>query len=371
MSAQRHRPARSATRRRQYALLLLVGLWVGATPAHSAPPASKDWRAALERSRDAGWIEAVVSVSDAEAMRRFATEIAGWRVAHRGAMHRDLERFYLGSRVGGAVIREWLITDASATPGHVRLVAFGRPEAIQIRSAAQAWDTGGILSLMTRSNATAAVYRAAQRLGWSAYNDPVVLELRDAGVTLTNVILRGPDGVNISVYERLSPRMPDEPDLRRLRRPFNAMQSVRDIARARDFYARVLGFELVNGGDFVNDRREPNNFGMPADVVVRHPIPFAILGPRRDGPTQIELVELRGVQGRDLSARAVPPNLGLLALRFPVSHLEDIEQRLAAADWPLARPPTEATLVPYGRIRLLAVRSPDGAWLEFFEVLQE
>jgi catechol 2,3-dioxygenase-like lactoylglutathione lyase family enzyme len=250
-------------------------------------------------------------------------------------------------------------------------VAFARPEAVQIRSAAQPWDTGGLLSLMTRSNATDAVYRAAQRLGWSAYNDPVVLELRDAGVTLTNVILRGPDGVNVSVYERVAPRMPDEADLRRLRRPFNAMQSVRDIARARDFYQRVLGFELVNGGDFVNERREPNNFGMPADVVARHPIPFAIFGPRRDGPTQVELVELRGVQGRDLSARGVPPNLGLLALRFPVNRLAEVERRLAATGWPLERAATEAMLAPYGRVRLLAVRSPDGAWLEFFELLQE
>ncbi len=351
---------------------LLIGAMLGcAPPTVTAGPAARDWRAALERSRDAGWLEAVISVSNAEPMRRFATEVAGWRVAHRGTMARDLERFYLGATSGGAPVREMVITDATATPGHLRLVAFARREARQIRWAAQPWDTGGLLSLMTRSNATDAVYRAAQRLGWSAYNEPVVLELRDSGVTLTNVILRGPDGVNISVYERLAPRLPDEADLRRLRRPFNAMQTVRDIVRARDFYERVLGFELVNGGEFINERRGPNNFGMPADVVARHPIPFAIFGPRRDGPTQIEVVELRGMQGRDLAARAVPPNLGLLALRFPVRKLADTEQRLARAPWPLERPATVATLAPYGRVRMLAVRSPDGTWLEFFETLEE
>jgi catechol 2,3-dioxygenase-like lactoylglutathione lyase family enzyme len=146
---------------------------------------------------------------------------------------------------------------------------------------------------------------------------------------------------------------------------------VRDIARARKFYEQTLGFEVAGSGDFVNARREPNNFGMPANVVATQPIPFAILGPRRDGPTQVELVELRGMEGRDLSARALPPNLGLLALRFPVSELARIEQRLAAAGWPLERAPTVARLTPYGRVRLLAVRSPDGVWLEFFEVLQE
>jgi hypothetical protein len=30
---------------------------------------------------------------------------------------------------------------------------------------------------------------------------------------------------------------------------------------------------------------------------------------------------------------------------------------------------TELILEPYGRVRLAAVRSPDGVWLEFFEVL--
>jgi catechol 2,3-dioxygenase-like lactoylglutathione lyase family enzyme len=350
---------------------LLATLFACAPLGSAVPPSPRDWQVALERARDAGWVEAVVSVSDPAPMRRFATQVAGWQVARRGTMSRDLERFYLGSAAGGTTVREWLFTDATATPGHVRLVAFARPEARLIRPAAQPWDTGGLLSLMTRSNATDAVYRAAERLGWSAYNEPVILELRDAGVTLTNVILRGPDGVNISVYERVAPRMPDDADLRRLRRPFNAMQSVRDIARARAFYEGTLGFEVVNSGDFVNERREPNNFGMPANVVVAYPIPFAILGPRRDGPTQIELVELRGVEGRDLSARARPPSLGLLALRFPVSRLATVEQRLAAAGWPLERAATEATLAPYGRVRLLAVRSPDGAWLEFFEVLQE
>lgn len=351
--------------------ILLRAALLACTPLAAASPPPRAWLAALEQARDAGWIEAVISVSDPAPLQRFATQVAGWQVAGRGRMPSELEQFYLGSAASGTAVREWLITDASRTPGHVRLVAFDRAEAQQIRSAAQPWDTGGLLSLMTRSNATDAVYRAAQRLGWHAYNDPVVLELRDAGVTLTNVILRGPDGVNISVYERIAPRLPDDTDLRRLRRPFNAMQSVRDIARARQFYERTLGFEVIGSGDFVNARREPNNFGMPANVVATHPIPFAILGPRRDGPTQIELVELRGMEGRDLSARVRPPNLGLFALRFPVSRLADVEERLAASGWPLERTPATVRLAPYGRVRLLAVRSPDGAWLEFFEVLQE
>lgn len=321
---------------------------------------------ALESTRDAGWIEAVISVRDPEPMLRFFTDVAGWRVMQRASMDPALADEYLqaGKR---APVREWLVTDATSTPGFVRVVAFAATEPKPIRSAAQPWDTGGLLSLMTRSNDTRSVYNHAQQLGWSAYNDPVLLELRDAGVLLSNVILRGPDGLNISVYERLAPRMPDEPDLRRLRRPFNAMQSVRSIAVARDFYQRVLGFETLNSGEFSLGRREPNNFGMPANVVAAESIPFAILGPRRDGPTQVELVELRGMEGRDLSRDVAPPNLGLFALRFPVSNLSRLEARLRAANWPLARGPAQIRIEPYGNVRWLAVQAPDGAWLEFFE----
>lgn len=322
--------------------------------------------AALADTRDRGWIEAVVSVRDPAPLLRFFDDVAGWHTARRSRMDPALTAEYLRS-ARRRPVGEWLVTDSERTPGFVRLVSFGAADPQPIRSAAQPWDTGGLLSLMTRSNDVRGVYAAAQRLGWSAYNDPVTLELTEARVLLSNVILRGPDGINISVYERLSPRMPDDTDLRRLRRPFNAMQSVRSLATARDFYERVLGFEPLNAGEFSLGRREPNNFGMPANVVAAAAIPFAILGPRRDGPTQVEIVELRGMEGRDLSHAVAPPNLGLFALRFPVSDLAGLEARLRAARWPLARGPARVRIEPYGNVRWLAVQSPDGAWLEFFE----
>jgi len=324
----------------------------------------------LDSALDAGWQEAVLSVRDAPAMLRFLTDVAGWRLQFDGPLPGPVLDFYAGKPAAWPTSpgrREWLVTDAEGKPGFVRLVAFDRPEAVRIRSGAMPWDTGGVLSLMTRSNATASVYRAAQGLGWSSFNDPTLLDMRDSGVQLTNVVLTGPDGIAVSIYERLEPRMPDAPDLRRLRRPFNAMQSVRDLSAARRFYAEVLGFEVVNEGRFTNPRREPNNFGLPANLVAARPMPFAILGPRRTGPTQVELVQFAGVEGRDLASRAVAPNLGVLALRFPVTNLAVIESRLRKAEWPIAAGPAMLEIRPYGLVRLLAVRAPDGAWLEFFE----
>jgi hypothetical protein len=79
------------------------------------------------------------------------------------------------------------------------------------------------------------------------------------------------------------------------------------------------------------------------------------------------MVRFPGVEGRDLAARAQAPNLGILALRFPVSRLDDLQRRLRKAAWPIAVGPAMLHIEPYGRVRMLAVRAPDGAWLEFFE----
>lgn len=367
MPARAARAVRAARTGAAGALAVALGLL--ATVSSAAPPPT---RPDLSRALDAGWQEAVISVRDPAPMLRFAETVAGWRVIYRGALPDSALGFYLpdGRRPISSArrAREWLIGDATATPGLIRLIAFDDARAVEIRGGSMPWDVGGLLSLMTRSNATDDVYRAAQALGWSAFNDPVELNLADSGVKLTNVVLRGPDGVNVAIYERLSPRMPDDADLRRLRRPFNSMQVVRDIERARAFYGGVLGFEILNAGLFANPVRAPNNFGVPGNLVVAHPLPFTILGPRRDGPTQIELIQFPGVEGRDLTPRAVPPNYGLFALRFPVSALARIETALRNANWPVARPPTVVDLPPYGRVRMLAVQAPDGAWLEFFEV---
>lgn len=354
--------------------ILLSGHAMAAPPSPSdaaVAPAALDLTSAI----DSGWQEAVISVSNAQPLLRFFRDIAGWQVGPSRPMPLPTRQFYLGNGLAGSALqslpaasaREWLVTDKAGKPGFIRVVELGSSTARPLRAGAMPWDTGGILSLMTRSNATTRVFDAALAAGWSAVNEPVEFTMTDTGVKLSNVILRGPDGVHISIYERLQPRMPDEPDLQRLRRPFNSMQSVRDIGAARRFYTEVLGFEILNSGDFVNAVRLPNNFAVPANLVVAAPLPFAIMGPRKTGPTQVEVVQLRGVEGRDLAARADPDkNLGIIALRFPVSDLQAVQQRILAAHWPLARSPTELDIVPYGRVTLLAVKSPDGAWLEFF-----
>jgi catechol 2,3-dioxygenase-like lactoylglutathione lyase family enzyme len=338
--------------------LLLASALLANIASRAATP-----RIDLTAATDTGWQEAVIHTAQLDDIERFATDVAGWRVLARTRTHASVAKHY-GAK--DSKPRELLIGDATAQPGIVRVVEWLDPRAISIRATAQPWDTGGIFSLMTRTNDARGVFAAAERHGWLSLNDPV--DFTFGSVQLRNVVVRGPDGIAIAVYERLAPRMPDELDLRKLRRPFNSMQTVRDLAATRDFYVRVLGFAVINSGDFANPRREPNNFGMPADIVADNTLGFAIFAPRDPSPGRVETVQLRGATGRDLAARATANNRGIVSLRFPVSSLERIRTRIEGAGHQLDYAPATLTLHPYGRILMFGVRTPDGALLEFFEV---
>ena len=290
--------------------------------------------------RDAGWAEAVLKVHEPQLLIEFAERVAGWQVS--------------ATPDGG-----WLLHDAAQGVGALRVL---RAAPRTSRPAPyRPWDTGGLFSVMTRSNDLNGAFATATTLGWSVANTPVTLEF--GGVVLANVVLRGASGVNIAIYERLQPRMPDEPDLRKLRRPFNSMQVVRDLPRAKSFYVDLLGFSTLASGRFRAPPGSPNNFGIPAPAADRAALDYMILAPATTGSTQIEVVSFVGVDSRPRRARDLEA-VGLVALRFPVRSLAELRRRLSLASYPYEN--VTILLPPYGEAPGIRVRSPEGAALEFF-----
>ena len=80
------------------------------------------------------------------------------------------------------------------------------------------------------------------------------------------------------------------------------------------------------------------------------------------------MLAFRGVEGRDFSEQAVPPNLGMLALRFPVRGMDAFMRHLKQRDIPLSGGPALLDLQPYGEVRIIGIKAPNGSLLEFFEV---
>ncbi|MEZ5459262.1 MAG: hypothetical protein R3E65_08120 [Steroidobacteraceae bacterium] len=114
-----------------------------------------------------------------------------------------------------------------------------------------------------------------------------------------------------------------------------------------------------------------NNFGMPENFVGRMPKNVIIAAGGDPSPGvfaqgQVELVEWVDFRGGDYAARAVPPNLGIVALRVPVPDAAARAREIVARGGQLWSEPARAAIAPYGEAVLFGVRTPDGALIEFF-----
>ncbi len=307
-----------------------------------------------------GWQEIVLSVSDIERTARFFTEVAGYEIAAEGAAPRELlDQYGLGE---AASARQALLKSSGKTVGWVRLIDFDGVDQSLIRPGAQAWDQGGLFSMMVRSEEAAEVMDAAHARGWSVFNQPQVFEF--GPLTIKNVVVRLPDGINLAVYSRVSPPVEGWDDLEGFSYPFNTMAMVHDIEAERAFFEGGLGFSPFWEGDYIDAAPADTNFAMPDNLADEIPRRTAILQQRPGEDGRVELMEFVGLDGADFSGRAVAPNLGILSVRLPV---DDVEIALAGAIAHGGAPycaPAAMTLAPYGAVRHACVRSPAGIIVE-------
>ncbi len=310
-----------------------------------------------------GWHEAVLCVRDLDRWCAALETLFGWQVTLRGAV--DARLLAAWSLPAGAHGREAMLVNRDDPPRCVRLVQLAGVAQVEIRSGGNHWDTGGFFSLLCYARDVDATFRAAQALGWSAYHDPV--DMHFEGRLLRNVVLRAWDSVAFGLY---TPRVPAAPAAAyaKVGMCFNGQQSVRDIGAARTFYRDVLGWQPWFDGAI---RLGCNNFGIPENFVGKTPqnVVIAAGGRHADGSLvygQVELVEWVELRGQDFAARAMAPNLGILALRVPVMDAPARAQELQQRGVRLLSEPALVELAPYGEVRLFGVQTPDGALIEFF-----
>jgi|GEM_PF-117573 len=308
------------------------------------------------------WREAMLSVRDPQQVARLFIEIGGFEVVAEGHLDpREMTYWQLPGESAG----EFLLLRAPDTDhGFLRFVRFNGVEQTPIRVGARAWDTGGYFSLMMRARGLGAVYADALALGWLAESEPVQFIFPPS--VLGNVVLKGPDGINIALYERLEPPLDEFWQFERLSQPFNAMQMVADVEQANDFFTGVLGMEHFWAGDFLDPEPGPNNFGLPQNLTTEIPRRTRILQPRPGETGRLELMQFAGLDGRELGERAQPPNLGILSVRYPVPDIDVAQARIEAAGGTVWRGPATLDLPPYGAVNMLALRAPDGAIVELF-----
>ena len=314
------------------------------------------------------WQEAVVSVTDLDVTARFFREIGGYETRWRGPVSASaIAAWGLPDTASGEAL---LLGPAGQDSGLLRLVRFddaGRRE--PMRPGARPWDTGCYFSLMIRMKDMQAIYDDAIRLGW--WTETPIVDLEFGASQLKVVIYRGPDGVQVQGYERLSPPLPDAiPPFDRMTRPFNMMQMVRDRDASYAFYTEVLGFDTFYRGEpYLAETPEFMPLGIPVNLTTEIPYRAGIVYPVTGEFGRMETIEIMGLEGRDYADRCVAPNLGILAVRFEVDDADAAASLIAARGGRVDIPPRTFEVAPYGVLRALDVTTPDGAIIQFYEPL--
>ncbi|MBL8630082.1 MAG: hypothetical protein JNM81_10665, partial [Rhodospirillaceae bacterium] len=312
------------------------------------------------------WREVVLSVRDLGAWSRALNQLFGWEELTRGKTDaRLLKSWALPASV---TAEERILTAPSDPTRLIRLMSFKGVAQTEARANAAPWDTGGIFSLLVYVRDVDEAYNTAQKLGWSAYNTPSTMDF--GGMGLRNVILRGPDGVNIGLYTQTTPPLANFL-YDKATAPVSIQHMVRDIDTSRRFYKEILAWVPWFDG---TTTLKSNNFGVPAEKVGQ-PKKVVIAAAAKMGPSekwatsQIELVQWDGMNGRDVAAGCVPPNLGIISLRMYVPDVKAAEKALTSADVSLFANVTRVSLVGGPEVDIFAARSPDGAVIEFVQEL--
>jgi catechol 2,3-dioxygenase-like lactoylglutathione lyase family enzyme len=267
-------------------------------------------------------------------------------------------------------IAQTLLTAPGETLGAIRLICFEGCERQLIRPSQRTWDTGGIFDLDVFSRDARRAYRAlVERHGWTAFGEPADYVAGEFDVT--QVVARGPDGIVIAIIEpRQHSDIPMPPD-GMLSRVFNATQIVRDMDASIAFFTEILGWKVTMALD-IDDAIEPGAdiLGLPLPYARSTRRRIAIVHPDGSNDGSVELLQIDGLHGHDHAERAIAPNVGLMAARFPVPDVQATADAICARGGALHCLPCDVVIAGIGQTRLFAIRTPDGAILEFFQIIE-
>ena len=309
-----------------------------------------------------GFQETVFQVSDAAPYIHLFTELGHWKVIHHGNLDFKWQQLWKHS----SPAHEWVLSPEDGLRGSIRLICQQNPATIQARSDAQAWEVGGFLDINIRIRHMEKRHQQLQQLAWRGSSNPV--HWHWTGSEIKEWLAHGPDGVSIAFIERIAPALQGFGELTGFSRVINSTQIVSDLELNRHFYEKVLGFHVVRHSIGSHPHAGENVFGLPHALIESVPHEVIVLHPTNELEGSIELIQFKNLASRNFSSTAYPANLGIAALRFPVTDIEALNTKLAAAGIVSQYQSQKLPLLPYGEVLMTAVRMPDGAWLEFYQL---
>ena len=299
----------------------------------------------------------------------FFTEVGGYEVRWEGEADASELAFYDLPESASAQVR--VIGVPGVAEPTIRLIQFANAGPSEpMRPGAHAWDTGCYFSLMLRMKDIESIYEQALDLGW--LTETPIAPLKFGASDLRIVIFKGPHNTQVQGYERLSPRLPEAfPPFERMSVPFNIMQMARDRDATYAFATDVLGFGTFHHGKpFTSDIEQPMPLGIPVNITDTSRYRASIVWPVPGETGRLEMIELMDLKGFDHKDRCQAPNLGLLAVRYPVGDAVRTAETLALRGGSLSAEPMSVVFGDQRAGTALAIDSPDGARVEFMELAE-
>lgn len=310
--------------------------------------------------------EFVISVSSLERTLPAFTEVMKWAVLDRGRADASVARLW--GLDTDTPVEQALVGNAVSPYGFIRLVEIKTGPKELIRPGGRWWDTGGMFNFNVFVRDLEATQAALRAHGWSA--NSLVSTYERPTASGKTMMMMGPDDVVMSFQQRLSRPMTGWPEFAGASHIEVGYQIVTDITAWHDFYTRVLGFAPLGGVRTLTDDKPigPNVYGLPHNVVGLTDGWQANVKFRDAHEQSLGARQFKAATGYDFTARANPPNLGIMTVRIPVADLMAVHGRIVAAKADMPGALQIVRLAPYGTVRALAVRSPgSGLWLELFQ----
>jgi catechol 2,3-dioxygenase-like lactoylglutathione lyase family enzyme len=251
--------------------------------------------------------------------------------------------------------------------GFVRLIELAGVAQKTIRSNTQSWDTGGIFDINIRVKNMDKKFAELQKLGWTSDTKPIQFSF--GPFVVKEWIVKNADGVAFALIERIAPTLEGWPHLKEFSRTFNSTQVVKNIDKSLAFYQNILGFKTYLEHKGASKTAGPNVLGLPHNIATQVERSVYILHPDGINEGSVELLQFHGATGRDVSDLAQPPNIGITTLRFPVNNLDALNTLLQKNQIKVESR-VKMNLRPYGLVDILAIKTPDNTWLEFYQKLE-
>ncbi|MCU0467576.1 MAG: VOC family protein [Arcicella sp.] len=309
--------------------------------------------------------EIVISVKNIDAVLPIYTQQLGWDIFWRGKGDDSQISFW---KLPPETETEEILLRFQGLPyGQIRLVQFENIAQKLIRPAGQTWDTGGILDIDLRTSDLLKVYQDLTDTGWHAYSRPITQTM--GPFTVQEVLVKGHDEVVIALVHRSEPPHPNPFQLEGITsNVYLSAMIVRDLKTTAHFFINHLGFTSHNEITFKADKPETTMFGLPHNLADKTNIRLHIIGPTNNRDGLLDLVEIEGIMGEDFSENASPPNRGILMYRFPVNGINNYYDFIQKNGVKPVVNLQKIQLKPIGTVESFAVQSPDGVWLEFYEI---